>query len=168
MFNGRSSELEAALDRTDDSTIIEFQLEYAEQIKELARRAMEDVGLDAATVDRYMTDDFDYETIPEVYKGRSRLWVDLEDAKVVGTIAVGEIDEATARLRRMFVLPELQRKGIGQQLLNTAFNFAQEQGYTSIRLDTDRRMQKAHAFYERNGFIKMGAEGDRVLYARKV
>ena len=146
--------------------IIEFEPQYKEESKRLARVAMADVGIEPKIIELYIEDDFDYETIPEVYKDRSRLWLALAENRVVGTVAMSEVDEAIVRLRRMFVLPEFQGQGVGQQLFDTAFAFAKGQGYEKIILDTDRIMYKARRFYEKNGFHKARNAGDRVFYER--
>lgn len=144
--------------------IIEFEQKHGEEAKKLARLAMEDVGIESDVINLYTNDDFDYETIAEVYKDRSRLWLALLEDRVVGTIAIAEIDSATARLRRMFVLPQVQRRGIGQQLFDIALKFSKEKGYHRMVLDTDRLMHSAQSFYEQNGFHRVTREGDRIFY----
>lgn len=125
---------------------------------------MESVGLEPDVIALYIGDDFDYESILDVYKGRGRFWLALVENQVVGTVAIAEIDKTTARLRRMFVLPQLQREGVGQQLFETALRFVKEKEYSKIVLDTDKRMHQAQRFYEKNGFHKVRGEGDRVFY----
>jgi GNAT superfamily N-acetyltransferase len=144
--------------------IIEFEPKYVEDAKSLARLAMEEVGIEPDVIDLYIHDDFDYETIVEVYKNRSRLWLALMEDRVVGTIAIAEVNLTTARLRRMFVLPRAQRRGVGQKLFDTALRFSKEKGYRKIVLDTDRLMHSAQSFYERNGFHRVSSEKDRVFY----
>jgi GNAT superfamily N-acetyltransferase len=148
--------------------IVEFESQYTEQAKKLARLAMEDVGIKPDVVDLYIEDDFDYESILDVYKNRSRLWVALAEDNVIGTIAISEIDVTTARLRRMFVLPQAQGEGIGQKLFATAMRFAKEKAYNRIVLDTDKDMYKAQRFYEKNGFYKVRDEGNRLFYERVI
>lgn len=146
--------------------IIEFEPRYREASKKLACLAMEDVGISPDIVKIYIEDDFDYETISDVYKDRSRLWLALAEDQVVGTIAMAEVNESTVRLRRMFVLPEFQGMGVGQQLFDVALRFAKSKEYKDIVLDTDRLMHKAQKFYEKNGFHKVRTEEDRVFYRK--
>lgn len=151
-----------------DLKVIEFEPQYAEEARELARLAMEGVGIAPDVIDLYVDEDFDYGTISEVYKGRSRFWVALEGGRVVGSIAITEIDQTTARLRRMFVLPEAQGKGVGQELFSAALEFVKSNGYTKVVLDTDKLMHKAHKFYEKNGFVKMREDETRMFYERSL
>src|SRR3989344_5297868 len=112
--------------------IIEFQPQYTQAVKDLARRVLQDVGIKPDTVDLYMESDL--EAIAGIYKDRQRFWVALDGSWLVGTIAIAEIDQTTARLRRMFVSPRFQGKGVGQRLFDTALRFTQENGYTKIIL----------------------------------
>ena len=50
------------------------------------------------------------------------------------------------------VLPSSQGKGYGKAILNLCESFAQEQGYTSIRLDAFSENVAAVRFYERHGY----------------
>ena len=114
--------------------IIEFDARYAREIRALARAAMESAGILPKTIDLYLEDDFDYETIGEKYQGRSQFWLALSGRKVVGTIAMAEVDKTIVRLRRMFVLPDFQGESIGQQLFDVALKFAQDKKYKKIKL----------------------------------
>lgn len=73
---------------------------------------------------------------------------------LVGTVALRIIDEENKvfELKRMFVLPEYQRKGCGSLLLTSAISCAKEHGGTSIRLDTRRELTAARNLYIKNGF----------------
>ena len=57
-------------------------------------------------------------------------------------------------LSRMGVSAEIQRGGIGSRLISTLFDFARERGYRQVHLTTLTCMDRACAFYEKNGFVK--------------
>lgn len=61
-------------------------------------------------------------------------------------------------LRRMGVSADAQRGGIGSRLLSALFQFARERGYRQVHLTTLTSMDRARAFYEKNGFIKGSIE----------
>jgi GNAT superfamily N-acetyltransferase len=95
--------------------------------------------------------------------------VSTDDNRVVGHVAAlplsrgdpsyyrdlpeGERDQI-CELLRMSVTADVQRKGVGVKLLSTLIDFARQKGYRQIHLTTLTSMNKACAFYERNGFIK--------------
>lgn len=74
-----------------------------------------------------------------------------------GCIAIRKIDTDTAELKRMYVRPVFQKKGIGSGLLNEAISLAKKYGYKKIRLDTLSNMNPAIDLYKRNGFYEIPA-----------
>ena len=74
-----------------------------------------------------------------------------------GSIALRKIDNETAELKRMYVKPAFQQKGIGSGLLNEAIVLAKKLGYKKIRLDTLNNMTPAIELYKRNGFYEIPA-----------
>ncbi len=57
-------------------------------------------------------------------------------------------------LKRLFVLPEYQGRGYGRLLLVHAINYAREQKYKKIYLDTREQFSVAQHLYRSNGFQK--------------
>ena len=68
----------------------------------------------------------------------------------------------------MFVLPEYQGVGIGQKLIDVAMKFVEDNGYKRVKLNTDKIMKRAHRFYEKNGFQKIGEDEERLFYERNL
>jgi GNAT superfamily N-acetyltransferase len=98
-------------------------------------------------------------------------WVAVAGPQVVGTVAVQDVvhhlaavplpsflDRAPppARLRRLDVAPEHQRRGVGRRLTQTAVDWARDQGYSRVVLDTTTLQQPAVALYESMGFRRAG------------
>ena len=54
------------------------------------------------------------------------------------------------------VLPEYRSKGIGKLLCDWCINKAKENNCKKVMLDAYLENEKAHKFYEREGFIKRG------------
>jgi len=81
--------------------------------------------------------------------------VALEDGVVVGTGAIRRLDDRTCELKRLWLLPAYQGRGIGYRLIQQLFDFARAAGYRVIRLDTDARQARALRFYERLGFRRI-------------
>ncbi len=149
-----------------DCKIVEFTSEYTSEVKKVILYTQRDLGInkDLNPLGR----DADLDMIPGVYKDRGRFWIALVDSKVIGTIAVENNDGPIAKLRRMFVLPEYQGTGVAQQLLNTALIFAIETGYTEMELSTALFMKRAHSFYNKNGFEKIGEDAKEYFYKKSL
>lgn len=65
--------------------------------------------------------------------------------------------EGTAELKRMHVDPDHHRQGIGQSMYDELEARARERGVERFALSTTGRQEPAHAFYEANGFERMGS-----------
>jgi GNAT superfamily N-acetyltransferase len=61
-------------------------------------------------------------------------------------------DDGVAEIKRMYVVPEARRQGLGRQLLDALEDRARELGYARIRLDTGARQPHAQTMYERAGY----------------
>ena len=59
-------------------------------------------------------------------------------------------------IHRLAIHTELQGKGYAQQLMNFAEQFAIENSYTSIRLDTFSQNKRNQKFYELRGYKRLG------------
>ena len=79
------------------------------------------------------------------------------EKKSVACVAVRAQEKDIAELKRMYVQPAFQKKGIGDVLLNMAIDFSKKAGYKKVRLDTLDTMNPAMALYEKNGFYKISA-----------
>ena len=75
-----------------------------------------------------------------------------EDGKYIACAAIRKIDDVTGELKRMYVMPEHQQKGIGRELLTRSISLARQCGYQRIRLDTLNHMQPAINLYQSFGF----------------
>lgn len=73
----------------------------------------------------------------------------------IGCVAIRKIDKDTAELKRMYVQPEHQHKGIGKMLLERSVILAKEFNYNCIRLDTLNNMLPAINLYKKNGFYEI-------------
>jgi putative acetyltransferase len=73
----------------------------------------------------------------------------------IGCVAVRKNTANIAELKRMYVLPEHQHKGIGKILLEEAITLAKECGYEYIRLDTLNHMIPAINLYKKYGFYEI-------------
>lgn len=82
-------------------------------------------------------------------------WVALNNkGKVVGTIGLQKATNQTAILKKFFVYKEYRGKeiGIGTGLYETLLNFAKNQGFSKLILDTPLKAKRSHGFYKKVGF----------------
>jgi carbonic anhydrase len=75
----------------------------------------------------------------------------------VGCVGVRRINDQCAELKRMYVQPHQQQKGIGTALLENAVALARDCGYEKIKLDTLNTMTPAINLYLKNGFVEIPA-----------
>jgi GNAT superfamily N-acetyltransferase len=89
------------------------------------------------------------------------LWVALEDGRVVGSVAMRELDDGEVQLKRMYLRPSMRGRGLGRELLGVALDWARAHGKRVVRLDTSERMLAAQRLYEANGFVRVPGEAPR-------
>ncbi len=77
--------------------------------------------------------------------------------KFIGCVGIRKIDNDTAELKRMYIQPAYQKKGIGKGLLDKAFELAKTLNYKAIRLDTLNYMEPAIKLYKQYGFYEIPA-----------
>lgn len=75
--------------------------------------------------------------------------------KIVGHVGIMNGGEGTGVLKRMGVLPEYHRSGVGASLVTTALEWARQSGLTQIALTTGV-IENAKPFYEKFGFQEIG------------
>ena len=81
-----------------------------------------------------------------------RCWVVEKQGGVVGSVFVVREDEATAKLRLLYVDPCARGLGIGGRLVDECLRFARQSGYKKIILWTNSVLIGARKIYERAGF----------------
>jgi putative acetyltransferase len=80
-----------------------------------------------------------------------------EGQTFIGCVAVRKMTTTVAEMKRMYVLPQWQGKGIGNELLIQAIDLAEKCGYHYARLDTLNSMHAAMNLYRKNGFRQIEA-----------
>jgi putative acetyltransferase len=88
--------------------------------------------------------------------------VALNGEQVIGSGALRRLDETTAELKRMWLLETYHGQGIGYRLITQLFDFARQQGYRRIQLQTSAEQFRALAFYRKVGFYEIPCYNDDV------
>ena len=96
------------------------------------------------------------------------LYVIVNEDKTIGSITITpEMDEEYTPVKwlsktnnnlyvhRLAVGPKMQGKGHAQKLMDFAENYARENKYESIRLDTFSKNLRNQKFYEQRGYIRL-------------
>lgn len=137
--------------------IVPYQKEYQNQIAELILNIQRNEYHINITIEEQP----DLKDIKHYFqKGAGNFWMALEENQVVGTIALLDIENGEAVLKKVFVRKEYRGKerGIAMQLLQTLFTWAKEKEIKTIYLGTHFVFQAAHHFYEKNGFKEISKE----------
>ena len=100
---------------------------------------------------------------------RDELYVLEINEKVIGTIVITTLIDKeyipikwstenanNIYIHRLAISPLLQGKGYAQQLMSFAEDYAKENGYVSIRLDTFSQNIRNQKFYEARGYTRLG------------
>jgi putative acetyltransferase len=85
-----------------------------------------------------------------------------KDGEMICTGALRRMDDETCELKRLWLLDEYHRQGLGYRMLQELFATAKGMGYDRIRLETDPVAQsRALAFYRQVGFYEIPSYSDR-------
>jgi ribosomal protein S18 acetylase RimI-like enzyme len=103
-------------------------------------------------------------------KNRGEFLVGLLNNRIVCMGAFRKKSETLAEIKRMRVLPDYQRRGFGQTIMNQLELKALQSGYSELILDTRTKQIAAQQFYKKNGFVESGRgkfEGFELIFYRK-
>lgn len=111
---------------------------------------------DLEFVERYF-DDATFEAelagLPGKYaRPKGRLLLALDGDRPAGCVAFRELGTGVCEMKRLYVDPSLQGKGIGRALVATLMQEAKLVGYGTMRLDTGPNQGEAQTLYRSAGF----------------
>ncbi|MGY0193976.1 GNAT family N-acetyltransferase [Leptothrix sp. BB-4] len=93
--------------------------------------------------------------IPAFYRyGQGNFWVALDGEAVIGTVALLDIGNHQAALRKMFVAASHRgaEHTVAKRLLETLVHWCRTRQVREVFLGTTAKFLAAHRFYEKNGF----------------
>jgi len=93
----------------------------------------------------------------EFCSNRGGFWLYTMDDRIIGTIALRQIDKSNniGEIKSMYVLPNYQGKGYGKELLTYTLGQAKNLGYEYVRLDTTLDSERAIKLYKMAGFYEI-------------
>ena len=83
-----------------------------------------------------------------------------EGGMAVGCAAFAQQGNDWGELKSMFVIPAARGSGAARDLLDAVEAAALERGCSTLRLETGKGLDAAHAFYARHGFTRTTAFGN--------
>ncbi len=132
--------------------ILVFKSDMQRAVDSFFDKCFSAVGIPYSPKDRHI----DIANVEQHYMQNGCFWCLYDNDTLIGTVAIRIIDaeNKVVELKRMFVLPEQQGKGYGKLLLNYAIDYAKEQQYSKICLDTRKQFSAAQHLYRTNGFVE--------------
>jgi len=135
--------------------IAEYTSEYHEQVI----RHILAIQNDEFHLGLRLEDQPDLDSIETSYhQAGGNFWIAVDEHDVViGTIAIFNLGNNNAYLRKMFIKPAWRgkEKGVSMNLLNILLQWTEAHGYERIYLETISVFKAAVIFYSRNGFKKI-------------
>jgi putative acetyltransferase len=96
-------------------------------------------------------------TVEQMADGDTTVFVAREeDDRAVACGALRRDADGIGEVKRMFTLPECQRRGIGGQILARIEELARSEGLARLVLETGHVHDAAYRVYERGGFTRCG------------
>ena len=130
--------------------IVVFKSDMQELVGEFFEKCFLAVGIPYSPMDRHA----DIADVEQYYMRNGCFWCLFDNGVLIGTVAVRIIsmENKVVELKRLFVLPEYQGKGYGKLLLKYAIDYAREQHYNKMCLDTRKQFSAAQHLYRSSGF----------------
>jgi putative acetyltransferase len=101
------------------------------------------------------------DSLYETYQAPKSLYFVIEfEGQILGGGGIAPLDEGaleTCELQKMYFLPEVCGKGVGQQLIQQCLTAAVQLGYHHCYLETLPQMKAAQHVYQKMGFINLDA-----------
>ncbi len=100
---------------------------------------------------------------PELYRfasycaGRGgAVWTAEADGDIVGLICAWPLGGGVWELAKVYVVAAHRGGGLARDLLATAEGYAKAHGATRMKLWSDTRFDRAHRFYEKHAYVRVG------------
>ena len=85
-------------------------------------------------------------------------WIAECDGRVVGSVFLVKISDTEAKLRLLYVEPEMRGTGLGRRLTRECIAFAKDRGFHQLSLWTNDNLHAAKHIYQTAGFVLLSQE----------
>ncbi|HQU00504.1 MAG TPA: GNAT family N-acetyltransferase [Acidimicrobiales bacterium] len=95
------------------------------------------------------------ELLPQLQEPQGFFLVARDEGHLAGGVGLRPIGETTRRLgevKRLWVRPDLRRRGVADALMSAVVNEAARDGFSELFLETGDRQPEAHALYLKIGW----------------
>jgi ribosomal protein S18 acetylase RimI-like enzyme len=116
-----------------------------ETVRALFREYQQHLGIDLC----FQSFEEELAGLPGKYTG---IWFAEVDSELAGIVALRPCGEGIGEMKRLYVRPAFQGRGLGKALAETVIAACREAGYDALRLDTLPSMASAVALYRTMGF----------------
>lgn len=96
-----------------------------------------------------------HKAITDISHSFLAFWCLTDGGEIIGCSAVKVLAPDACELKMMYVYNRYQGMGLGRRLLTHAIQFAADQGYQKILLDSTRESSSAISLYCKNGFYEI-------------
>ena len=83
--------------------------------------------------------------------------------EAAGAVAYRMVEPGVCEMKRLYIRPAFRGKGIARELANELIDYARQQGYRTMLLDTLGSMSAARALYRDLGFVPVAPYYDNPL-----
>lgn len=102
---------------------------------------------------KYQGVDSEFETLKTMYGSPSGCFLlAFINMEFVGGVGLRKLENDVCEMKRLFVYPKFQKKGIGEKLCKQLIIKAKKLGYKAMKLDTVAKLRSAIKLYEKLGF----------------
>jgi ribosomal protein S18 acetylase RimI-like enzyme len=103
----------------------------------------------------------DLRNIPNVYQSdRGNFWIMRISGTIIGTVAIKNLGENIAEVKRLAVHPDFRGQRLGSALFQHSLDYARKKGFKAVRLDSIRNPGPAMYLYEKHGFVEIPRYND--------
>ncbi len=89
---------------------------------------------------------------------KENAWIAECEGRVVGSVFVVKVSDQEAKLRLLYVEPEMRGTGLGRRLTQECMAFAKARGYQKLSLWTNDILHAARRIYQTSGFVLLSEE----------
>ena len=87
-----------------------------------------------------------------------KAWIAESEGQVLGSVFLVKVSEQEAKLRLLYVEPEMRGTGLGRRLTQECIAFAKARGYQQLTLWTNDILHAARHIYQTAGFVLLSEE----------